>query len=356
MPPRKAKPPTEKGLGFISSALSSAECDVSAPTAYEQAVQGLSLNPATTPRKIRDFVGQKRAIERLLLLIEASQKRGEKVGHILIVGEPGFGRATLGLCVALSIGEDFKAVDGYSITNGPDLAGQLTSQEEGSIIIIGDLQRMGREAQTYLEPALKYFRLDITIDQGPNARNVRLSVPQFTCIATTSRKDALRPELLSSFALIVTLEDYSMEALALLATRYAALLSLSLDESSIRLIARSANGTPQGLWSCLQHVRDYALVKAPSNAIIDEQVTLAAIQLFTPTDSEATSGFQRTAISSEVRREVWRRDGGKCARCASRVNLEYDHIIPVSQGGGNTARNIELLCESCNREKSDSIQ
>jgi 5-methylcytosine-specific restriction endonuclease McrA len=64
----------------------------------------------------------------------------------------------------------------------------------------------------------------------------------------------------------------------------------------------------------------------------------------------------REAIPSTVRREVWRRDEGKCRKCGSRKNLEYDHIIPVAEGGSNTARNIELLCEACNRAKSDLIQ
>jgi predicted transcriptional regulator len=56
-------------------------------------------------------------------------------------------------------------------------------------------------------------------------------------------------------------------------------------------------------------------------------------------------------ISTRVRQEVWRRDSGKCVRCGSRKNLEYDHVIPVSEGGSNTARNIELLCEECNRKR-----
>jgi hypothetical protein len=57
----------------------------------------------------------------------------------------------------------------------------------------------------------------------------------------------------------------------------------------------------------------------------------------------------RERLSTEVRRAVWIRDQGRCSRCGSRERLEYDHIIPVSQGGGNTERNIELLCEVCNR-------
>ncbi|MBA7512847.1 hypothetical protein ES705_04856 [subsurface metagenome] len=64
---------------------------------------------------------------------------------------------------------------------------------------------------------------------------------------------------------------------------------------------------------------------------------------------------RRESIPEEVRIAVWRRDGGKCARCGSREKLEYDHIIPISKGGSNTARNIELLCESCNRKKKNNI-
>ena len=63
----------------------------------------------------------------------------------------------------------------------------------------------------------------------------------------------------------------------------------------------------------------------------------------------------RSGIPEKVRIAVWRRDDGKCAKCGSRENLEYDHIIPVSKGGNNTVRNIELLCEKCNREKSANI-
>lgn len=60
-------------------------------------------------------------------------------------------------------------------------------------------------------------------------------------------------------------------------------------------------------------------------------------------------------IPSKVKREVWRRDQGRCVECNSKERLEYDHIIPFSKGGSNTARNIQLLCERCNRKKLDSI-
>lgn len=60
-------------------------------------------------------------------------------------------------------------------------------------------------------------------------------------------------------------------------------------------------------------------------------------------------------ISQQVKDLVWNRDNGKCRECGSNERLEFDHIIPFSKGGSNTYRNIQLLCEPCNRTKSDKI-
>ncbi len=70
---------------------------------------------------------------------------------------------------------------------------------------------------------------------------------------------------------------------------------------------------------------------------------------------ESEPPFVREAIPERVRHEVWRRDEGRCVECGSRARLEFDHIIPVSQGGSNTTRNLELRCEACNRRKGATI-
>ncbi len=72
-------------------------------------------------------------------------------------------------------------------------------------------------------------------------------------------------------------------------------------------------------------------------------------------ESPSKSGTGREHIPRRILNEVWRRDGGKCVDCGSVYNLEFDHKIPVAKGGSNTARNLQVLCEPCNRRKSDSI-
>lgn len=64
---------------------------------------------------------------------------------------------------------------------------------------------------------------------------------------------------------------------------------------------------------------------------------------------------RRPSISQSVKDKVWNRDGGKCVQCGSNENIEFDHIIPFSKGGSSTYRNLQILCENCNRSKSDKI-
>ncbi len=60
-------------------------------------------------------------------------------------------------------------------------------------------------------------------------------------------------------------------------------------------------------------------------------------------------------ISKKVRKAVWMRDRGRCVECGSSRDLEFDHIIPVSKGGSNDAKNVQILCAKCNRKKSNKI-
>jgi hypothetical protein len=88
-----------------------------------------------------------------------------------------------------------------------------------------------------------------------------------------------------------------------------------------------------------------------------EHKNLKEAALIASLSGNGSSSAQETGrgIAVEVRREVWRRDGGRCSNCGSRERLEFDHIIPFALGGSNTARNVQLLCELCNREKGATL-
>tara|TARA_B100000131_G_scaffold298984_1_gene318920 strand:- start:491 stop:1096 length:606 start_codon:yes stop_codon:yes gene_type:complete len=90
--------------------------------------------------------------------------------------------------------------------------------------------------------------------------------------------------------------------------------------------------------------------KKTNNNGIDKKLS----QLLNNSENKKSNKRSRH-ISQDVKDKVWNRDGGKCAECGSNENLEFDHMIPFSKGGANTYRNLQLLCENCNRKKSNKI-
>lgn len=71
--------------------------------------------------------------------------------------------------------------------------------------------------------------------------------------------------------------------------------------------------------------------------------------------NDTARGPRREAPPEDVRREVFRRDGGRCTRCGSDELLQFDHIIPVALGGAPTPANLQLLCAPCNRDKGADL-
>lgn len=65
---------------------------------------------------------------------------------------------------------------------------------------------------------------------------------------------------------------------------------------------------------------------------------------------------KRKRIPSGCRRNVIKRDGGKCQNCGTKENLTIDHVIPISKGGNQKAKNnMQVLCKKCNGDKGDKI-
>jgi Holliday junction DNA helicase RuvB len=314
----------------------------------------LSKLNCLTPRLLSDFIGQNRVKARLELATAAAQRRHEPLGHILLVGDPGSGKATLAGILARQMGANIKTVSGPAIEKVADLAGLLTNLDEGDVLFIDEIHRSRRFVEEYLYTATKNFKLSVVVDQGENARSVTLNLPRFTLIGSTSNKELLTHNSLSCFQIIENMDAYSIDELTAFVLRFAKSIEVEIDVDSTGKIARTADGTPLDVLNRLRHVRDCAYVKGDGKITLT--VTETALKMLASSDEVQDAREIRNAIPSEIRREVWRRDEGKCVKCGSRINLEYDHIIPVSRGGSNTVRNIELLCEACNRSKSDLIQ
>ena len=146
-----------------------------------------ALEVTLRPSLFSEFTGQSKVKERLEIAVEAAKQRKEPLDHILLNGPPGLGKTTLANIVAKAMGGSLKCTSGPTIEKAADLAGLLTNLEEGDILFIDEIHRLQKTIEEYLYPAMEDFKLDIIIDQGPNARSIRLNLPRFTLVGATTR-------------------------------------------------------------------------------------------------------------------------------------------------------------------------
>ncbi len=233
------------------------------------AMPDAALEMTLRPSLFSEFVGQSNVKERLEIAVQAAKKRGEALDHLLFSGPPGLGKTTLAHIIAKSMGVGVKCTSGPTIEKAGDLAGLLTNLEEGDVLFIDEIHRLQKTIEEYLYPAMEDFKLDIIIDQGPNARSVRLNLPRFTLVGATTRSGLLTAPLLTRFPIRERLDYYTAEQLQQIVVRSANLLVIGIEPPGAREIARRSRGTPRIANNLLRRVRDYAQVRGDGRITID---------------------------------------------------------------------------------------
>ena len=227
------------------------------------------------PQNFEQFSGQEKVLENLKVFVKAAQLRGEALDHVLFHGPPGLGKTTLAHIVAQELGVNLKITSGPILDKPGDLAGLLTSLEEGDVLFIDEIHRLSPIVEEYLYSAMEDYRIDIMIDKGPGARSVQIALNPFTLIGATTRSGLLTSPLRARFGIQCHLEYYDADVLFNIVKRSAGILDIEIKDEAAREIALRSRGTPRIANSLLRRVRDFAQVRG--NGVIDLEITKFAL-------------------------------------------------------------------------------
>lgn len=213
------------------------------------------------PRRLEDFIGQNELRANLRVYLAAALERGQAMDHTLFYGNPGLGKTTLAQIMASELGVNLVSTSGPVLERSGDLAAVLTNLARNDLLFIDEIHRMPPAVEEVLYPALEDFKLDLVIGQGPAARTVKIDLEPFTLVGATTRIGLLSSPLRDRFGVILRMEYYSPEDLALIVKRSAGILSVPISEDGAFEIGKRARGTPRIANRLLRRVSDFAMVE-----------------------------------------------------------------------------------------------
>lgn len=238
----------------------------------------LELEAALRPKDLQEFVGQKRVVQQLSLVISAAKKDNRSADHILLAGPPGLGKTTLAMIVAAESDRSLKLSSGPAIQSAGDLASILSALEPSDVLFIDEIHRLSRSAEEMLYLAMEDFRVDVMVGKGPGASSISLDIAPFTLVGATTRSGMLPNPLRDRFGFTAFLEYYEPEELELVVAASAKKLGVDIDSAALGELAKRSRGTPRIANRLLRRTRDFASVG--EHAVITEDVVSAAMELF----------------------------------------------------------------------------
>lgn len=215
------------------------------------------------PKKLDEIVGQASTVERLSISLNSARKRGVSFPHLLLSGPPGLGKTTLANVIGNEMGSNCLVANGGNIRQPKDMMPFLMKIQERDVLFIDEVHRIPIKVEEFLYPVMEDFKL-MLISKGEIVAETDL--PKFTMVGATTLAGNLSRPFIDRFKLHERLKLYSPDELASLLKGNADRLSIKLEYSAIRYLAKVSRGTPRIANKNLEWVRDCLVNDGKMNA------------------------------------------------------------------------------------------
>ena len=229
------------------------------------------------PTDFSEYIGQKKVVYNIDIMVQSALKRGRSMDHVLLSGPPGLGKTSLAMLISKALGSELHLISGPAVEKKGDLAAILSNLKPKDVLFIDEIHRIPVSVEEILYSAMEDYRLDIVIGQGPSARTMQIDIAPFTLIGATTRSGLLSNPLRDRFLANLYFDFYSPKELAEIIALNGTRLQVNVTEDALTLMSQCARGTPRVAVRILRRVRDFAVVQELD--LITQKEVLKALEL-----------------------------------------------------------------------------
>lgn len=312
------------------------------------------------PSDFENFIGQKKLVETLQILISSSQQRKHSLDHILFYGPPGTGKTTLANIIANQLEAKIKYVQGPLLEKKSDVLSILANISQNTIIFIDEIHGINKNIEELLYSAMEEFVIDLQIGVDGEKKIMRMKLPNFTLIGASTKLAQISLPLQNRFGYVAKIVNYTTDEMIQIIKNSASILKLKLNTEIIKYIASFSNNTPRIANNLLKRIRDFALVlnvKKIDREIIDK--TFDNIGIYSQGLSQINIEylsllikiFKGKSVALDVIASILREHKQTIINIIEPPLIERELIEKTSRGRRITAKGREYLNQLSNSEK-----
>lgn len=208
---------------------------------------------ALRPLSFSEFHGQTTNKQNLEVYVQAAKLRQEPLDHLLFAGPPGLGKTTLANIIANEMGSKLVVINAPTIKTKGELASALASLRKSDFLFLDEIHSLNPKIEEILYPAMEDFRLEVIAGNKP----ITINLEPFTLIGATTRSGMIQRPLRDRFGVVIEMQPYSVEELAIIIRRSVQKLGLQYTDEGVLELSRRSRGTPRIANRLLRRIRDF---------------------------------------------------------------------------------------------------